>query len=129
MRFLKEYFIIIIILAMVFVIENITSKSLEESINWMSNGITSIENKMNENKEYEAQKEFYELEEKWNGNIDTLALFVEHNELEKISNDVVIIESNFETNEKEKVMENIAELKFMLSHIGEKNKLKLKNIF
>ena len=114
---------------MVFVIENITSKSLEESINWMNNGITSIENKMNENKEYEAQKEFYELEEKWNGNIDTLALFVEHNELEKISNDVVIIESNFETNEKEKVMENIAELKFMLSHIGEKNILKLKNIF
>ena len=58
-----------------------------------------------------------------------MALFVEHNELEKVSNDIVIIESNFETNETEKILENIAELKFMLEHIEEKNQLKLKNIF
>ena len=54
---------------------------------------------------------------------------MEHNELEKVSNDVVIIESNFESDETEKTLENIAELKFMLEHIQEKNKLKLKNIF
>ena len=41
----------------------------------------------------------------------------------------MVIEANFETDEKDKVMENIAELKFMLEHIEEKNQLKLKNIF
>lgn len=129
MRFIKEIVIIIIILIIVFFIDHITSKNLGEAVSWMRDGITSIENKMNENKESEAQEEFYELEGKWKQKTEELALFVEHNELEKVSNDIVIIETNFETNEKDKVMENIAELKFVLEHIEEKNQLKLKNIF
>lgn len=129
MRFIKEYSIIIIILVIVFYIDFVTSKSLEDAVNWARDGITSIENKINENNEVEAQDEFYDFEEKWKEKVQNLSLFVEHNELEKVSNDIVIIESNFETNETEKALENIAELKFMLEHIEEKNKLKLKNIF
>jgi len=65
----------------------------------------------------------------WKKDTDKLALFVEHNELEKVSSDIVVIESNFETDEIDKVLENIAELKFLLEHIEEKNQLKLKNVF
>ncbi len=129
MRFLREYAIIIIILMIVFYIDHITSKNLKEAVNWMRDGIVSIENKIKENSETEAEQEFYDLEERWKEESEQLALFVEHNELEKVSNDIVIIESNFETNETEKVLENIAELKFMLEHIEEKNELKWKNIF
>lgn len=129
MRFLREYAIIIIILMIVFYIDHITSKNLKEAVNWMRDGIVSIENKIKENSETGAEQEFYDLEERWKEESEQLALFVEHNELEKVSNDIVIIESNFETNETEKVLENIAELKFMLEHIEEKNELKWKNIF
>ena len=129
MRFLREYAIIIIILMIVFYIDHITSKNLKEAVNWMRDGIVSIENKIKENSETEAEQEFYDLEERWKEESEQLALFVEHNELEKVSNDIVIIESNFETNETEKVLENIAELKFILEHIEEKNELKWKNIF
>lgn len=129
MRFGKEVIIVIVILIIVFATEYATSKSLDNAVEWMTNGIVSIENKINEKKESEAQNEFYELKNKWKGTSEQLALFVEHNELEKVSNDVVIIESNFKSDETEKALENIAELKFMLEHIQEKNKLKLKNIF
>lgn len=129
MRFLKEYAIIVVILVIVFWVEYITSKRLGEATQWMRDEISSIENKMNENKEAEAQQEFYELEKKWLKECEKLSRFVEHNELEKVSKDVVIIRSDFETDQNEKVMENIAELKFMLDHIEEKNQLKLKNIF
>lgn len=129
MRFLREYCIIIIILILVFSIEFLTSKSLNEAVSWMRDGIISIENKIKENRESEAQKEFEDLQGKWKERTEKLALFVEHNELEKVSKDIVIIESNFETDEPDKVLENIAELKFMLEHIEEKNQLKLKNIF
>ena len=129
MRFVREYLIIIIILVIVFVTEYVTSKNLGEAVQWMRDGITSVENKMSENKETEAQEEFRELQNKWKAQSESLALFVEHNELEKVSNDIVIIGANFETNETDKVAENIAELKFMLEHIEEKNQLKLKNIF
>lgn len=129
MRFIKEYLIIITILLIVFYIDHLTSQNLGEDVGWLRDAIISIENQINENKETEAQEQFYELEEKWKDKSEQLALFVEHNELEKVSNDIVIIQSNFETNETDKVLENIAELKFMLDHIEEKNQLKLKNIF
>lgn len=129
MRFLREYAIIIIILIIVFYIDHITSKNLKEAVGWMRDGMISIENKIKENSEIEAQQEFYDLQGKWKEESEQLALFVEHNELEKVSNDIVIIKSNFETDETDKVLENIAELKFMLEHIEEKNQLKWKNIF
>lgn len=129
MRFLREYIIIIIILGFVFLMEYLTSKSLGEATQWMKDGVISIENKIKENQEPEAQQEFYDLQGKWKDKTEKLALFVEHNELEKVSNDIALIEINFETDETEDILENIAELKFMLEHIEEKNQLKLKNIF
>lgn len=129
MRFLREYCIIIIILIIVFVIDYFTDKNLSNSVNWMREGIGSIENKMKEDNENEAQNEFHDLKEKWKKEEKGLALFVEHNELEKISGDIVRIESNFNTNDMDELFQNIADLKFMLEHIEEKNRLKLKNIF
>ncbi len=129
MRFLREYLIIIILLSFIFLMEYLTSQSLAEATSWMRDAVIGIETKMKEKQESQAQQEFYELKDKWKQKAESLALFVEHNELEKVSNDIVIIESNFETNETEKILENIAELKFMLEHIEEKNQLKLKNIF
>ena len=129
MKFAKEYLIIVVILVVVFVTDYLTNKRLVESVGWMKDGITSIENKISEQKEWEAQEEFYELEEKWKQETEKLSLFVEHDELEKVSTNIVIIESNFETDETDKVLENIAELRFLLEHIEEKNQLKLKNVF
>lgn len=129
MRFLREYLIIIVILSFVFLMEYLTSKSLGEATQWMKDGVISIENKVKENQESEAQEEFYDLQGKWKEKTEKLALFVEHNELEKVTNDIALIEINFETDETEDILENIADLKFMLEHIEEKNQLKWKNIF
>ena len=129
MRFLKEYVIVGVILVFVFFMEHITNKNLSDSVKWMKDEITSIENKLEENKEGEAQEEFLDLKSKWEGEQEKLAFFVEHEELEKVSNDIVIIESNFEQNEADEIDENITDLKFMLDHIEEKNQFNLKNIF
>lgn len=129
MRFLKEYVIIVVILIIVFAINCITGKNLESSIRWMRDGIISIENKMSENDEEGAKNEFYELEDKWKKETDKLSFFVEHNELEKVSDDIAIVEANFNTKDNDKIIETISELKFMLEHIEDKNKLKWKNIF
>lgn len=129
MGFLREYFIIVVILGIVFFTDFITSKNLGDSVQWMKDEIATIEEKVKQDNEYEAQEGFYSIKKKWKEKSNKLALFVEHNELEKVSNNIVLIQSNFETNETEEVMENIAELKFMLEHIEEKNQLKLKNVF
>lgn len=129
MKFLKEYFIIIIILVIIFFIENITSRKLGEDVGWMKNEIVGIENKIDEEKINEANEKFEYMKKEWEKNTEILALFVEHNELEKIDKDIVIIAANFKEEKSDDLIENISDLKFMLEHIEEKNKLKLKNIF
>ena len=129
MRFKKEYLIIFIIMLIVLLSNCFTNRQLSDSVEFIRNGIISIENKMKEKNEINAQKEFHEIKNKWKEKSENLALFVEHNELEKVSKEIVIIESNFETDDYDEVIENISELKFVLEHIEEKNKLKLKNIF
>ena len=129
MRFLKEYVIIIIILIFVIYINYLTDKDLNEQIAWMRDGIISIENKMTEDKKSEAKEEFNSLHSKWNDITEHLELFVDHSELEKISSDIVKIDANLNVGEDEELMENIYDLKFMLDHIEEKNKLELRNFF
>lgn len=129
MKFLKEYFIIIIILIFVIYINYLTDKDLKNQIAWMRNGVISIENKIEDDKKTEAKNEFDLLRSKWNDITEHLELFVDHSELEKISSDIVRIDANFETDGYEELMENIYDLKFMLKHIEEKNQLKLKNFF
>ena len=129
MRFLKEYVIIAIILIIIILIEIITNRTLNNTIDWMNNKITSIENKIKENREQQAKNEFDNLKNEWKEKDDKLSIFIEHNELEKISKNIIVIESNLKNDDKEKCLENIAEIKFILEHIREKNQMKLKNLF
>ncbi len=129
MRFIKEYIVISAILIIVFGIEYFTKNKLDYSIKLIRDNIYDVEKSINEKNIKNAKKKIIEIKNNWKKEYETLALFVEHNELEKISNDIVTIEANFESEEEDMLMENIAELKFMLSHIQEKNKLNLKNIF
>ena len=129
MRFIKEYLIVLMILVVIFLIDFMTNKSLGKSTEWMRNGIESVEKKLKEQNQEEAKNEFYELEGRWKDEVSRLALFVEHNELEKISGDIVLIESNFDTGDTDELFQNISDLKFMLEHIEEKNQLKWKNLF
>jgi len=129
MRFIKEYIVISAILIIVFGIEYFTKNKLDYSIKLIRDNIYDVEKSINEKNIKNAKKKIIEIKNNWKKEYETLALFVEHNELEKISNDIVTIEANFKSEEEDMLMENIAELKFMLSHIQEKNKLNLKNIF
>ena len=129
MRFFKEYIIIAVILVIIFGIEFWTNNNLNSTFEWIRAEIDDIENKISENKESEAQEQFHKMHESWKKKNDELAVYMEHTELEKITEDIVMIESNFESNDMDKVNENIAELEFILKHIEEKDKVNIKNIF
>ena len=129
MRFLKEYFFVLIILALVLYINYLTDKDLSEQILWMRDGILSIQKKIDDDKKEDAKDEFNSLHDKWKDVTEHLELFVDHSELEKISSDIEKISANLKVGEDEELMENIYDLKFMLKHIEEKNKLNWRNFF
>ena len=65
-----------------------------------------------------AKSKIDEIHEKWDKRYNTMAFYIEHNELEKV-----------ETEEYEEAQNELARSEYILKHIEEKNKLKWKNIF
>lgn len=69
------------------------------------------------------------LKDKWFIEESKLSFFAEHNELEKISYAITVLEENAKNNEYNDALVNIVEANYWLEHIKEKDSFKLKNIF
>lgn len=77
----------------------------------------------------DAKKKAEELSENWNEFESKAAYYVEHNELEKVSLKVRLIKKTIDIDETDLTVEYLEEIKFLLAHIYDKDKLRLKNIF
>ena len=67
--------------------------------------------------------------DKWNESEEKLAYFIEHDELEKISSQIAIMNENTNNKEYKLALEDNIETKFLLEHVKDKLKLKIKNVF
>ena len=77
----------------------------------------------------EVKEKLEETEKIWKNKQDKLAYFIEHNELEKIDTNLVLLKSYIETEEHDETIREINELAFLVKHIEEKYAFNLKNIF
>ena len=126
MRFLKESIIIIFILVFVFGMEYIIAKITKKSINEINYEIENVEKSLTKTNDKEKMKV---LAEKWKEKENILSFFIEHNELEKVSENIVNMKSNIDNKEYDNAKERIEEIKFRIQHIQNKQKFNLKNIF
>lgn len=126
MRFLKEYVIIVLIIIFVIVIEVITNTITGKSISDINNSIEEVENSLESE---EAKGKIKELCSSWKNEEKKLSYYMEHNELEKVGKLVDNVKSDIENDNTEDVKQELDEIKFLLEHIKDKQKLQLKNIF
>lgn len=126
MRFLKEYVILFLIILFVVSIEIMTDSITHKSISDINIKIEELEEKLESD---EAKNKIKELCTYWKEEEDKLAFYMEHNELEKVGVLVDNVKSNIENDNMEDVTQEIDEIKFLLQHIKQKQKLELKNIF
>lgn len=126
MRFLKEYVIIVLIIIFVIVIEVITNTITGKSISDINNSIEEVENSLDGE---EAKGKIKELCSSWKNEEKKLSYYMEHNELEKVGKLVDNVKSDIENDNTEDVKQELDEIKFLLEHIKDKQKLQLKNIF
>ena len=124
MKFLKEMCIIVAILIFVIFIEVYTNGKLEKKLDVLGGKIGEIEQNLED-----SNDKIGKIKDDWKKENDILSLFVDHNELEKLSKSLNFIEVNVKNNDFDEARENISELKFMIEHIKEKNSLELKNVF
>ncbi len=125
-RFKREIITLIVIIVFIVAIDLITDKIMKNVVDDMVNLIEDIERKIGENLE---DVKIDDLKKVWHEKEVMLAYFSEHDELEKVTVEVTELKSNMENDMKEEAKGNIDKIKFLLKHIEEKEKLKLKNIF
>ena len=141
MKLKKEIILIIGILVFIIGLEIITNIITENSVKDIENKIIEINSDLskikNMNQESNEYKEFKKnIEEKlkilkrdWFLKQDKLSIFSEHDELEKVSKSLIVLEENFKNEEYKIALEDGREFLYWLNHIKEKDKLELKNIF
>ncbi len=107
--------------------ENQKSK---ESTKEKSTENTNIKsNDKNEVNWEKVNKDIENINQNWREKFETLAYFIEHDELEKVDTNLTGLKSFVETEEATDAISELDKSVFILKHIEDKNMINLKNIF
>lgn len=126
----KELVICIIIVIAIIIGNVITHNNTKSAVAEVSEGLQSVSDRIFEDKNSkEIEEAIVSSKEIWDKKYQTLAYYIEHDELEKVSEAIVKAKSNISAEEYNTAIENIDSCIFLLQHIEKKDKFSLKNIF
>lgn len=127
----KELVIIIIIIVLVIAGNIITQNNTNKTVETMNEELNTFRNEIsseNVNKQ-EAQNHISKINDTWEEKLETLAYYIEHDELEKVSTELAKLKADVKTENYDFAGENLDNCIFILEHIKDKSALKIVNIF
>lgn len=127
----KELVIIIIIIVLVIAGNVITQNNTNKTVETMSEELNTFRDKIssdNVNKQ-EAQDHISKINDTWDEKSETLAYYIEHDELEKVTTELAKLKADVETENYDFAIENLDNCVFILKHIKDKSTLKIVNVF
>ena len=125
----KEIIICIVVVTLIIVLNVITQNHTNNSMLEIQEGLSKIREKLIANNDNELEKNSREILNEWKEKSESLAYYIEHDELEKVEQYMREMDSNIETKEYEMAVQALDTCDFIISHIKEKYKFSLKNIF
>ncbi len=132
----KELIICIIIFTAIVIGNIITQNYTKQSVNNLSNELEELKENIggkigeNNNKENEELiQKINDITKNWEERHDKLAYYIEHNELEKVEDNLTGLSSLVKTNEYPDAIKELDKCVFILKHIEEKYAFNLENIF
>ena len=141
----KELIISIVIFILIIIGNIITQNYTKESVLDLSNNLENLKenislkieeeenNKENNQNNFDDNKELLEeinnITKDWESRHNKLAYYIEHNELEKVEDNLTGLNSLVETEEYNEAVKELDKSIFILKHIEEKYKFNLENIF
>ena len=134
---MKKEIIICIIVVIAIVLGNvITQNYTKESVKILSDELDELKINLNNKLEKQEEKPKEELSKKiekitndWELRHDKLAYYIEHNELEKVEDNLTSLNSLISTEEYAEAIKELDKSIFILKHIEEKYAFNLENIF
>lgn len=127
----KEIIICSIVIIIVVGLNILTENYTKESVALMTGNLENLKENMvseEQNKE-NINKQIDDILNNWNERHKKLAYYIEHDELEKVETELVLLKGNIEVKQYEQGIPNLSNCIFILEHIKEKTALKIKNIF
>lgn len=127
----KEWIICIIVILLIVITNIITQNYTNKTVETMDLELESLKEKLigEEVRQEEVQNKVREVMEHWEKKYDTLAYYIEHDELEKVQTELTSLQANIEVEQYEESVPDLERSIFILNHIKEKFKLNIKNVF
>lgn len=123
----KELIICLVIICSIVIgdiwLQNYTSKTLDT----ISTNLEELKETLNDNKF--SKEKVIQANNEWDKKFNILTCFLEHDELEKVKTQLVVITAGIDVEDTEYVYEEIDKAVYILEHIKDKNSLKLDNVF
>lgn len=126
---LKEAVICIVIVSGIFGLEFFTQNFTEKAVNEVTDIFDKIEENISKRDIEQINTEIKNIDSKWEDKQKKLAYYIEHDELEKVHNSIVTMKSYVESEDFSSALAELAEGRFVIEHIQEKNSFNLQNIF
>ncbi len=127
----KELIISIIVVGLIVVGNIITQNNTTQAVEQISSSLTTVREeiqKPNTNQE-QSKKLIEEADKIWQERYETMAYYIEHNELEKVETELTKLKANIDMEEYAQGVENLDNCVFILENIKDKTALKILNIF
>lgn len=127
----KEIIICVVVIIIVVGLNILTENYTKESVALMTGNLENLkENMISEEQNKESiNKQIDDILNNWNDRHKKLAYYIEHDELEKVETELVLLKGNIEVKQYEQGIPNLSNCIFILEHIKEKTALQIKNIF
>lgn len=138
----KEIVIITVIIIAIILTDVLTQKYTTNNFNNINNKLDNImelgkeikakektTDKNLEEKKEELLNEIENMKNEWKEINKTVALYIEHNELEKVSASMIKFNSYFELEEYNEAISEVEDCKYILNHIKEKEAMQFINLF
>lgn len=126
---LKEVTIILAILVLVITLGMYEQKYINNNTNELISHLNEMKNQVIEEKQVSTMKQINDIYNKWNEIEGKLSILIDHEHIDNVGQNIVILKTGLEANEKEDIVKEIDKTIFLLNDIQDINRLKLKNIF
>ena len=127
----KEAIITIVIIMIIFFVEYITKNYTEKVFSKVENELNLLKEEILDDKNNKENliKRTESIKEDWENDNELLSYYLEHDELEKVNTQIVLIKGYLESDSPQDSIPDLEECIFILKHIQEKEAFNLKNIF
>ena len=124
---IKQIIAIIVIISIIIIVDIIIGNNTKSVVSQMNDALENIDNMIVNNEE--TQEVASDLVIEWEEKEKMLSYYMEHDELEKIGSNILLIQKQIEIEALDDARQSISETQFLFESISEKQSFNLENFF